>query len=463
MVSLRLWFILVTGWFVPLAHARPDPEGTVLDRVWAGHPVAFAFLAERGHLFLAYYDADRRMTLAGRPLTSETWTRVHPEGRPVPGRDHPSNAVGWDSHNSLHLALDRDGCLHLSGNLHADPLTYYRTRLPFDLSTLERIDRMTGDRESRTTYPFFFKNATGDLLFRYRDGGSGNGRDYYNRYHPDTRSWSRLLETPLHEGEGERSAYATPPVAGPDGFFHVLWVWRDTPDAATNHTLSYARSRDLIHWETSGGKPLTLPITYATSEVVDAAGPGGGLINMCRELGFDAEGRVLAVYHRYDEAGRSQAYLARPTDSGRWENHVLSQWTFRWAFSGGGAIPSEVSLGRPSATPDGSLILPYATVSAGSGRWVIDSRTLQVVRTLPPAPSPVPTSLLAVRGDFPGLSVQSLVRHTPGRTWLLRWETLGRNRDRPHPVIPPPSELRLYELPDESGGAIGSEDASSKP
>ena len=144
-------------------------------------------------------------------------------------------------------------------------------------------------------------------------------------------------------------------------------------------------------------------------------------------------------------------------------SHVLSHWTFRWAFSGNGAIPSEVSLGRPSATPDGSLILPYATASAGAGRWVIDSKTLQIVRTLPPAPSPVPTSLLAVRGDFPGLSVQSLIRHTPGRTWLLRWETLGRNRDRPHPVIPPPSELRLYELPNESGDAIGSKSSSPKP
>ncbi|MFO1446748.1 MAG: BNR repeat-containing protein [Opitutaceae bacterium] len=463
MVTLRLWLALSALLVSPAGLARPSPDGERIDEAWAGHPVAFAFLAERGHLFIAYYDAERRMTIAGRPMESGTWTRIHPEGRPVPRRDHPSNAVGWDSHNSLHLALDREGCLHLSGNLHGDPLIYYRTRLPFDLSSLERLDRMTGDRESRTTYPLFFKNAAGDLLFRYRDGSSGNGSDYYNRYDPDTRSWSRLLGTPLHEGEGERSAYASAPLAGPDGFFHVLWVWRDTPDAATNHTLSYARSRDLVHWETSSGQPLTLPITYATSEVVDPASPGGGLINMCRELGFDADGRVLAVYHRYDESGRSQAYIARPTDSGRWDIHVLSDWTFRWAFSGGGAIPGEVGLGRPTAAPDGTVILDYATVSAGSGRWVIDSKTLRVVRHLPPAPSPIPAPLRAVRGDFPGLSVQSVTRHSPGRTWFLRWETLGRNRDRPHPVTPPPSELRLYELPDASDGNVGSGAAAPRP
>ena len=142
-----------------------------------------------------------------------------------------------------HLALDRDGCLHRSGNMHVDPLVYYRTRAPFDVGMIERVDRMTGTRETRCTYPVFFKNAAGDLLFRYRDGSSGNGSDLYNIYDATTRTWRRLLDTPLLEGEGERNAYASTPVLGPDGRFHLAWVWRETPDAATNHSLSYARSR----------------------------------------------------------------------------------------------------------------------------------------------------------------------------------------------------------------------------
>jgi hypothetical protein len=39
--------------------------------------------------------------------------------------------------------------------MHANPLVYYRTRVPFDVATLERIDRMTGERETRCTYPVF--------------------------------------------------------------------------------------------------------------------------------------------------------------------------------------------------------------------------------------------------------------------------------------------------------------------
>jgi hypothetical protein len=445
-----LWLLFLICAFVAAqpGHAAPATDGLLIDRVWAGHSVPFALLVERGHQFIAYYDAERRIVVTGRKLPDGPWARIRPEGRPVPGRDHPSNAVGWDSHNSLQLALDRDGCLHLAGNMHADPLVYYRTRVPFDVTSLERLDRMTGQREAKATYPNFFKNTAGDLLFRYRDGGSGNGSDYCNIYDPDTRTWRRFLDTPFHDGEGERNAYAITPLLGPDGRFHLLWVWRETPDAATNHSLSYARSRDLIHWESSTGKPIALPITLAKSDVVDAAPPGGGLINMVRDLGFDPQGRPLAVYHRYDAQGNSQAYVARPRPNGSWEVHQLSNWNFRWAFSGGGAIPSEVSLGRPMPQSDGTVLIDYSAKGAGAGRFQLDGETLAVRAKLPPAPSVIPAALRKVRSSAPGLAVQFLTRHSDGRTWVLRWESQGRNRDKPHPTIPPPAELRLYEIPD---------------
>lgn len=142
--------LLATG-----PYAAPSQRGILIDKVWSGHPVGFGLLTERGHQFIAYYDATRRLTIAGRKLGDEQWVRVQPEGVPVPKRKRPSNVTEWDSHNYLQLVLDRDGCLHLSGNMHVDPLVYYRTRKPFDLSTLERIDRMTGQREGRVTYPTF--------------------------------------------------------------------------------------------------------------------------------------------------------------------------------------------------------------------------------------------------------------------------------------------------------------------
>ena len=329
--------------------------------------------------------------------------------------------------------------------MHVDPLVYYRTRAPFDVTTLERIDRMTGARETRCTYPLFFKNAAGDLLFRYRDGSSGNGSDLYNVYDAATHTWRRLMATPLLEGEGRRNAYASSPVLGPDGRFHLAWVWRESPDAATNHTLSYARSRDLVHWENSRCEPLALPITLATGDVIDPAKPGGGLVNMTFSLGFDAAAQPVVVYHRYDEQGHSQAYAARPR-AGGWEVRQISDWDFCWTFSGGGSLPAEVRLGAPRADRDGTLLVDFSTKDAGAGRWRLKGDTLECVTQLPPPPSPLPAGLRRVQSDYPSMEVQMVSAQAADRRWLLRWETLGRNRDKPRTVIPPPTELRLYEL-----------------
>ena len=333
--SLRPLLLPALLWaFVPSLHAEDTPPaaapaeaadaaatsaGLPVGQAWAGHPVSFALLTERGHQFVAYYDAERRITLAGRRLDQNEWTTVHPPGVERPGHDRPTNVTGWDSHNYLALALDRDGNLHLSGNLHGNPLIYYRTTRPFDLSSLQRLDRMTGSREGNTTYPVFFKNGAGDLLFRYRDGGSGNGSDIYNLYDTVTGTWRNLLDSPLLDGQGQRNAYAMKPILGPDGRFHLVWMWRESPDCSTNHTLSYARSADFIHWEKCDGTPIPLPITLETGEVVDAARVREGLINMTFNLGFDADKRPVVVYHRYDERGKSQAYVARPSaDASRW-------------------------------------------------------------------------------------------------------------------------------------------------
>ena len=458
------------------------PEGELIDRVWSGHPVSFALLTEAGHQFIAYYDAGRHLTVVGRKLGETTWARVQPPGGPS-AHGHDSNVTGWDSHNYLRLALDRDGGLHLSGNMHVDPLVYYRTRVPLDVTTLERVDRMTGEREARCTYPVFFKNTAGDLLFRYRDGSSGNGSDLYNAYDPAAHAWHRLLATPLLDGQGQRNAYALDPVLGPDGWFHLVWMWRESPDCATNHTLSYARSRDFIHWENSRGEPLVLPVTLATGEVIDAAKPGEGLINMTFNLGFDAQQRPVVVYHRYDAAQHSQAYVARPIGAalaaarsaaeipGRrqaaplqnnspatgWDVHQLSDWKFTWAFSGGGSIPADVTLGAPHLMPDGNLRMDFTTRDAGAGRWTVDPATLVCTATLPPAEAVLPAALL--QATTAGMEVQTVVAHANGRRWVLRWETLPRNRDLPREAAPPPTELRLYELPDTdaaSAARVGS-------
>ena len=129
----------------------------------------------------------------------------------------------------------------------------------------------------------------------------------------------------------------------------------------------------------------------------------------------------------------------------------VSAWNFRWQFSGGGSIPAEVRLGAPQLTPDGTLLLDYSTDEVGAGRWRLRGDTLEPVALLPAAPPALPVELLQLRS--PGLEVQTVVSRAGGRRYVLRWETLPRNRDLPRAGAPPAGELRLYELPDTATDA----------
>jgi hypothetical protein len=402
--------------------------------------------------FVAYYDAERQMTVAQRKLDSEAWDFVK-----LPSR------LGWDSHNGVTMALDRRDHLHVCGNMHCVPLVYFRSSQPLDAASLERVPNMIGvERERRVTYPVFLRGRSDELIFRYRDGSSGSGDDLYNVYDESTGQWRRLIDGPLLSGRGKMNAYCTRPALGPDDRYHMVWVWRDTPDCATNHDLSYARSRDLVVWETAGGQPLSLPITIDSPAVVDPVRPGDGLINGGHRLGFDPAGRPVIAYHKYDPQGDSQIFVARPA-AGDWEVRQISRWKdYRWDFQGGGSIVFEVRVGAVRAVGEKHVRVECRS-PRGQHVWWLSADDLQPasaptpadpattvaesakeVPAAEPAPQAVP---LAARPDFPGLIPRS--RGDSGRrdeaaAYRLHWYTLGPNRDRPRPgPLPPPSLLQV--------------------
>jgi hypothetical protein len=410
--------------------------------VWAGCPVGFAMLTHTNRQFLAFYGAERVMTLAQRELNTNAWTFVE-----LPSR------LGWDSHNYIALAADDDGFLHLSGNMHGVPLVYFRSAQPLDIREMEPLHRMTGGREKRVTYPRFIRGPGGALLFTYRDGGSGNGSTLWNRYDPAARTWSRLMDEPLFDGQGKMNAYPHGPVLGKDGFYHMTWVWRDTPACETCHDISYIRSRDLTHWENAAGKPLTLPIRLGADVVVDPVPVRGGLINPCQAVGFDAQGRVVVTYTKYDAAGNTQLVNAR-LENGAWRVVQTSDWNYRWAFSGGGSIIGEVGVG-PVEVQDGALAQSYSHAKLGGGRWRLDETTLKPAGKVA-ARVRFPREVYRKEHDLPGMGVRHAsdwaADHETGVScdgfvYRACWESLPANRDRPQPGgVPPPSKLRVYKL-----------------
>jgi hypothetical protein len=415
--------------------------------VWSGHPVTFCLLTARGWQVAAFFDADRDLTVASRRVPEGEWTLAR-----LPRR------TGWDSHNALVMAVDGDGHLHLTGDMHCVPLIYFRTRHPLDRpltsESFEPLHRMTGAHEERVTYPVFLRGADDALVFMYRDGRSGDGIQIFDRYDLPTKTWHALLDRPLTSaGRSDRSmnAYFHGPVRGPDDLFHMVWVWRDTPDCETCHDVCYARSRDLVHWERSDGTPLDLPITPESCEYVDRVAPGGGVINGLVKIGFDADARPIVSYHKYDAAGNSQIMNAR-LEGGRWTSHQASDWKNRWSFAGPGTIGFDIGVGPVTVEADGSLAQDYRNRVAGGGTWRLDPRTLAASGTTVRPPRH-PRQMGRPESLHPGMTVKwaddAGVSEETGTRYLLRWETLGPNRDQPRPQPwPEPTMLRVLKFRD---------------
>ena len=411
-----------------------------IAEVPAEFPVGFCLLTSGNTQYVAYYDKDRCMTVASRTTDSKEW-----QYQVLPTK------VGWDSHNYITMAVDGDGHLHVSGNMHAVPLIYFHTGKAGDITTLKKFS-MTGKQENRVTYPKFMRDADNRLIFHYRDGGSGRGNEIYNVYDLKTKTWARMLDTPLTDGQGKMNAYMLGPVRGPDGFFHMLWVWRDTPDCATNHHLSYARSRNLLQWESAFGDKVGLPLTFNEKTLwVDPIPSGGGIINGGAKLSFDKDNRPIVNYHKSDQDGNMQVYVARPGKD-KWVRHQLTDWDKPVNFSGRGTMGFiGISISGLTRVEDGLLAMTYRHRDYGNGHLIIDEKTLKPLKKTIALVPEYPSALNQVQSDFKGMVIQRAkdIGGSGDKTvrYILQWETLGTNNDKPRdPPLPQPSTLKLYKL-----------------
>lgn len=164
---------------------------SLVDRAWGGTRVGFDFLTFKNVQLVAYYGADRFARVAERVQRSGVWTAW---------RYYllDTQFGGWDSHNYLTLTVDANHAVHVSGNMHSQPMQYFKGTGPFGSPTQPltfQKQSLTGYNEGRATYPRFFRGPSGELLFWYRDGGSGDGVWYVNRYDEAMGRWSPLYGT----------------------------------------------------------------------------------------------------------------------------------------------------------------------------------------------------------------------------------------------------------------------------
>ncbi|WP_370478342.1 BNR repeat-containing protein [Tamlana flava] len=284
------------------------------------------------HQFIAYYDAHGYVVLGKRKLDSNIWETYKTQ--------YKGNTK--DAHNSVSIAVDGDGFLHVSWDHHNTKLRYAKSKKPLSLGLGEELI-MTGEQEDRVTYPEFYNLPNGNLLFFYRSGESGRGNLVINSYDISSKKWTQLQNN-LIDGEDKRSAYWQACIDR-TGVIHLSWVWRETWGVETNHDLAYARSKDAgVTWEKSTGEKYNLPITLASAEYAWKIPQNTNLINQT-SITADDFGKPYIVNYWNDENKIPQfqiVYLGQ----GVWKR--LNTAFRKTSFVLGGGGTKRIPISRPS-------------------------------------------------------------------------------------------------------------------
>lgn len=311
---------------------------TIAQNGWANNSVNTvvfrknALVTFKGTQYAAFYNADQFVVLAKRTQTSQQWQ--------IQQTTYKGDAT--DAHRSISIMVDGAGYLHMAWGHHNQQLNYARSVSPGSLVLGAKLS-MTGQNEDKVTYPEFYKLPGGDLLFFYRDGQSGNGKLILNRYRVKTKKWMRVQDN-LIDGERARNAYWQ--IATDNkGTIHLSWVWRESPDVASNHDMCYARSTDGGKtWERTSGEKYGLPITAATAEYAARIPQKSELINQTSMFADEEGNPYIATYWREANQTVPQYHLVY-YNKGDWHTANLS---FRkTAFSLNGIGTKAIPVSRP--------------------------------------------------------------------------------------------------------------------
>lgn len=401
-----------------------------IDNVWTGTRVDFAAAKNNDRFVIGYYNQDRWLTVV-----------TAAESGVIKRHLLDTRFAGWDSHNSVALAIDRNGLLHVAANMHATKLNYFRAAAPDQAPA--KVEMMQDDNDL-VTYPQFLKTSDGDLLFIFRSGRSGDGRWKVRRW--DGRSWSNVGNGPIlsDRGFGGRvSGYPSRFFIGSDQNIHLAIVWRLSADAATNVRLSYAKTRDFVTWFDSRGRRLADPLSPESAETVLHTGPNAGLLNNAK-VSINPQGRPVIVFTRQNEQGHNTVELA-VSDQGRWQIVPVAVSDRGIPVRGLGSLPETVALSEVDFRAPDRPRLTFRFPGLATTQQILDPKTLAPACVEKPSPDPAATF---IKPSIPTMKPQLL---RVGQQATFVWSAQPANNDTrractadaPRACDPPASPLRL--------------------
>jgi hypothetical protein len=230
-----------------------------------------------------------------------------------------------DGHNTFSLGIGSDGIIHVAGNMHGVALKYARSTAAYNISAWT-TGSMVGTQETSVTYPLFANSASGALYFFYRQGTSGQGNVYMNKWNGVGSGWARMA-TVFDGDSSAESPYINRVAPDADGGFHFMVTWRELADADSNTDIGYVYRDPAGVWRRSDGFVQTMPVTHANCEIVVPMEQGSGLINQTG-LDVDRDGNPHGVFMWYDTAGKSQYYHVW-FEADEWHTEQVSSFTDR--------------------------------------------------------------------------------------------------------------------------------------
>jgi hypothetical protein len=282
--------------------------------------------------YISYYNNDGYVVLGKRKIGHKKWQ--------LQTTSFKGNVA--DAHNSISIITDGDGYLHMAWNHHGNQLHYSKSIAPGSLKMMPET-QMTGLLEQKVTYPEFYLLPNGNLLFLYRDGQSGQGNLVVNHYSAKEKKW-QLRHQNLIDGEKKRNAYWQACV-DTKGTIHISWVWRESPDVASNHDMCYAQSTDGgITWSNSKNEKYTLPINATTAEYVCRIPQKSELINQT-SMYADEQGNPFIASYWKDKGDSIPQYHVIYKTGTEW---TIQNTGFRkTTFSLSGAGTKRLPISRP--------------------------------------------------------------------------------------------------------------------